>query len=716
MRKLLTVLSIGAFAMSAYAGNVDTKGSTDEANPLYLGSTGVAKEFTSSDSLLWKGIGSGSDADLPVDAYLYVDDNSTFTAQQIFVSGTNGDNANLNLIFGKDSSLTLTYGKPLSFNTSYSINMNLYTAKDVETGENVNATLTVNGLDFANANGLDKIAANGAKRNVSFGEGLTVTNKGDLAVVSAEGAGNFTVSGKLTNAKNATFTNANVHITKTGVVETAGNSYFGGNIVIDGSYIGAKAFNTAGNGANITVNGTLSTAEWFTGNDGVPLVVTVNDGGSFSVLNNNKLALYKGSSITANSGATVTSGELAVNAGASVNALTGSTLTSSKWNITAGKAATDTTDAIAGANVSIAGNATVSGEVVVGSDGTTVGGGSLVIEEGANVVVDGKVTVYEGASMTINGTFTNKKGEFLLSIDDDDSKTMSAPSFTLGSKAVLNVNSFRSRSAPVTFTAGSKVVIDATSYLQDGRGALILASNGNKIEEGAYVEVKGNSSKPAVTLYGSLDISGTFKVTGGSFIAANSGGIAFNSDDITLTDVNLALGNNGDLKTAKIEVQKNLDISGSALLVNKMSSDASSHTINISKDVTLNLASLGFYQQDALNKVTINLKSGSKIIFENLIFTGTCSGYNYGTLDDQDTIVINNFDENMIAVKNYNSVIDDAVLDRIIVNGVDELYWVKGENGYHWLSAIAPTVPEPAEWAMILGTLALGLAIYRKRK
>ena len=35
-------------------------------------------------------------------------------------------------------------------------------------------------------------------------------------------------------------------------------------------------------------------------------------------------------------------------------------------------------------------------------------------------------------------------------------------------------------------------------------------------------------------------------------------------------------------------------------------------------------------------------------------------------------------------------------------------------NGYLWNSALA--VPEPAEWAMILGGIALGLAIYRRRK
>jgi len=38
-----------------------------------------------------------------------------------------------------------------------------------------------------------------------------------------------------------------------------------------------------------------------------------------------------------------------------------------------------------------------------------------------------------------------------------------------------------------------------------------------------------------------------------------------------------------------------------------------------------------------------------------------------------------------------------------------------GQAGY-WLTVPALAVPEPAEWAMIFGGIALALAVYRRRK
>jgi len=38
------------------------------------------------------------------------------------------------------------------------------------------------------------------------------------------------------------------------------------------------------------------------------------------------------------------------------------------------------------------------------------------------------------------------------------------------------------------------------------------------------------------------------------------------------------------------------------------------------------------------------------------------------------------------------------------------------KDGFLSHSAFATAVPEPAEWAMIFGMLALGLAMYRRRK
>ena len=78
--------------------------------------------------------------------------------------------------------------------------------------------------------------------------------------------------------------------------------------------------------------------------------------------------------------------------------------------------------------------------------------------------------------------------------------------------------------------------------------------------------------------------------------------------------------------------------------------------------------------------------------------------------------IIYNFEENRVFV--LNDDIQNANNFFEAYYNVDGEY-VKVDNLYinnGWLSAINPAVPEPAEWAMILGALALGLAVYRKRK
>ena len=77
-------------------------------------------------------------------------------------------------------------------------------------------------------------------------------------------------------------------------------------------------------------------------------------------------------------------------------------------------------------------------------------------------------------------------------------------------------------------------------------------------------------------------------------------------------------------------------------------------------------------------------------------------------------IVIHDFAENRVCIGNEIADVN-AIFDAYqTINGEE----VKLNNLYinnGWLSAL-PAVPEPAEWAMILGALALGIAIYRRRK
>ncbi|MBQ2722763.1 MAG: PEP-CTERM sorting domain-containing protein, partial [Opitutales bacterium] len=77
-------------------------------------------------------------------------------------------------------------------------------------------------------------------------------------------------------------------------------------------------------------------------------------------------------------------------------------------------------------------------------------------------------------------------------------------------------------------------------------------------------------------------------------------------------------------------------------------------------------------------------------------------------------VYVYGFEDNRIYVGEHQNTYN--ILDRIIAYGDKEGKETIGaltiNNG--WL--VSAAVPEPAEWAMILGALALGLAIYRKRK
>ena len=88
------------------------------------------------------------------------------------------------------------------------------------------------------------------------------------------------------------------------------------------------------------------------------------------------------------------------------------------------------------------------------------------------------------------------------------------------------------------------------------------------------------------------------------------------------------------------------------------------------------------------------------------------------------TLVIDNFDDNMICFWTGDEDKVFSYYDSIIANGVDgntygksDLTLVKGTldgQDVYFLNRI--NIPEPAEWAAIFGALALGLAVYRRRK
>ena len=111
----------------------------------------------------------------------------------------------------------------------------------------------------------------------------------------------------------------------------------------------------------------------------------------------------------------------------------------------------------------------------------------------------------------------------------------------------------------------------------------------------------------------------------------------------------------------------------------------------------------------------LNLQQGSQL---NLIldFAGA-EDYVYfdsSNFPDVARIYVDNFENNRIKFGSISRIENSDTLKLYDSAGnVIDFQWVATDGGY-WLNFAA--VPEPAEWAMILGGFALAFAIYRRRK
>ena len=194
--------------------------------------------------------------------------------------------------------------------------------------------------------------------------------------------------------------------------------------------------------------------------------------------------------------------------------------------------------------------------------------------------------------------------------------------------------------------------------------------------------------------------------------------------------INIAEGAGG-MNTGKVAVAK----AGVTLNINKKNGFYSSTGIAtqlclVATTANINLTADQAFSLDFRNGSGINLSATSDA---NLIFTkiGLISGTNPTTkinfTEDFagslliDTDLIDSFDkeDKQIVLRDSDKTM---TLNISAVDGFDwsTIEWVENYeyegNTYLKIGAISAAVPEPAEWAVILGSLALGLAIYRKRK
>ncbi len=672
MKKYLILVSMAAAGVAFAAG-----GSRDKDNPTLISSW--TDNLTG--QIVWRGEGKGV-ADLTTMTDLYVKADGDYTIGFFTTSGTGGNHTNMHLDLAGNT-LTSTSGEPLAFNDdlvtiptprSYAAGYYLENNSGQVATVNFNATSTKFNLatyDFESQSSIQQKYG----RVVSIGENVVMNTKnlnvsgkfmkydGYTADPIADSA--FIVNGTLnTAALNVSGTNANV----AGTLNATSDVTIANTAFVNSGTIDAKLATGLGNiyvreGSNFSNTGTIKASN-----------VLEIDGATFTsngVLNTGCLGIKNGADVTIDG----TFKNYAGNAGSIVRARgTGNSLT--------GLNDTGELDFnhIAVKNDAGAADLTIKGKVLsrqitveVNTAMTVDTGAVMVIGDGTK---NSQSLIANGGSVLVKGTLVHQ----VLGSSDVIMAGVSLGNITVdgGTLAEIAMNG----------NVGS-------AGFDIKNGQTIKLVNGGKIASYA-----GNDQKQAILALagGTLELDATSRIlTKQIAFAIDTNAQANNGGTLKLgSAANLAVGTQIIIKdnksgTSRLELAKDsYEIAKIRLLRN------SNLTIDLSNDAQITIGSVESFGEQAVNFELVLEDFQAGLVKVNgwtteLISSGTFSLSN-STSEKPKTITLKALDA--------------------LGNAIEGL-WSVDENGYLYNSGL---VPEPAEWAAIFGALALGLALYRRRK
>ena len=351
------------------------------------------------------------------------------------------------------------------------------------------------------------------------------------------------------------------------------------------------------------------------------------------------------------------------------------------------------------------------------NNGAIIGSGTLTISNGNTFDMAGEINLTSYINPTTGKSIKSKlvidSGTKLSALNNN----LYADDISIdGTGTELTINDANRSNGATYLTNGA--VFNVLGMLTSGQGQLISIKSGsqmivnktnagvrslnNLVIDGAnsLLHIKGdvNSNRHAtITNNGVLKIEGQYKLSNNS-----------NQTDFTnasRTELTIATGGKviADsllLATSRLNLQTENAIT-----------NANGEAIDLTVDSTTKLSILMMSASQKFNTITANKQNLQVEILDDAILSASFVSENGGK------IFINGFAEETIFVENADQIADVnsiffayATADDAETE-IDQLYINNG-----WLSAIAPAIPEPAEWAMIFGGIALSLAIYRRRK
>ena len=366
------------------------------------------------------------------------------------------------------------------------------------------------------------------------------------------------------------------------------------------------------------------------------------------------------------------------------------------------------------------------GKYTINTTGTSIfsadqGTATLEIFTGSNVTWVGELTMGKSSVFNLYGKAEfNKGGLFVdksavINIHEGAHlKKMSSGWFTVeGTLNIYNGGKFE----PVT---GGNLVLTGTLNTESAMTLTATTSTGTYKQTAGSTTMKRavNIEKGSWQVYEKLTLEGSTHADlsktcaqltiadGVTFViknnengnAANEARLLFNGyNDLVLNKKNAIVDENGNaIKLATVAKTQKID-------------DVDTLVEVLNNKMTVN-ADQTFRSLFIASKSSLDIIMANDVVLE---FTDTTS---FNTASTDAFLRIFNFQENSIKFNVSSTSVCDRIQTYIKLYGATDKDFLGfadyTEDGF--LTLIA--VPEPAEWAMILGAIALALAIYRRRK
>jgi len=364
----------------------------------------------------------------------------------------------------------------------------------------------------------------------------------------------------------------------------------------------------------------------------------------------------------------------------------------------------------------------------------SISAGQMVFGSGSTVISPANVVINSGQTLSIS-YFGANTGRLASTMNISGAGNLTVRSTTLSFVEMSNSSAQTYNFAVTgTFSLANKTVnINNHNYVDFGTvttNATILNMYGD-----STLNINSNGSFKTIAMSGTSALT----VTGSSFGISSSGGATFaDGTKFTVNASSVSLGGTitiGNVAASKlgatIYVEDNANIisnaSASTLLL-------SSIYLKTNSTLTLNTSN-AFCKTvgGAQSAVTLGVsRSGAKLImnadqnFNGIwlnrsdyadTFTVDTNGYNLNLTtitmaNGGSKVLIEDFAEGAIYVKNTLAENEDGSVVNVFafIDSVEtKVYQL--DTGYLTLS-----IPEPAEWAAIFGAIAIGFALYRRRR